>query len=172
MFETALEVSGEDYNVYVPVMNSLGALGKEEIRRKFLLRCVAALENHLKQVPEDARARILIGGALRGNQSPGRCASRNRSGDDAARQRSFDFVQRRVQLLPAQNQSRSPRCPPQSLGSRLQRRHLGPPRSGSQPTPRRPRIRPPVSAVAAGAVVLVGAPTLVDPLRQFLVISP
>jgi serine/threonine protein kinase len=60
--ETALEASGEDYNVYVPVMNSLGALGKEEIRRNVLQRCVAALENHLKQVPEDARARILIGG--------------------------------------------------------------------------------------------------------------
>lgn len=62
LFETALEASGEDYNVYVPVMNSLGALGKEEVRRNVLLRCVAALENHLKQVPEDARARILIGG--------------------------------------------------------------------------------------------------------------
>ncbi len=60
--ETALEASGEDYNVYVPVMNSLGALGKNEVRRNVLLRCVAALENHLKQVPEDARARILIGG--------------------------------------------------------------------------------------------------------------
>jgi len=60
--ETALEASGEDYNVYVPVMNALGALGKNEVRRNVMLRCVAALENHLKQVPEDARARILIGG--------------------------------------------------------------------------------------------------------------
>ncbi|HTQ96726.1 MAG TPA: protein kinase, partial [Candidatus Acidoferrum sp.] len=62
IFETALEASGEDYNVYVPIMNSLGALGKEEVRRNVLLRRVAALENHLKQVPEDARARILLGG--------------------------------------------------------------------------------------------------------------
>jgi serine/threonine protein kinase len=62
LFETALEASGEDYNVYVPVMNALGALGKNEVRRNVMLRCVAALENHLKQVPEDARARILIGG--------------------------------------------------------------------------------------------------------------
>jgi non-specific serine/threonine protein kinase len=62
VFETALEASGEDYNVYVPVMNALGALGKNEVRRNVMLRCVAALENHLKQVPEDARARILIGG--------------------------------------------------------------------------------------------------------------
>jgi len=62
IFETALEASGEDYNVYVPIMNSLGASGKEEIRRNVLLRRVGALENHLKQVPEDARARILLGG--------------------------------------------------------------------------------------------------------------
>ena len=62
LVETALEASGEDYNVYVPIMNSLGALGKEELRGNILLRRVAALENHLKQVPEDARARILLGG--------------------------------------------------------------------------------------------------------------
>jgi len=60
--ETAMEASGEDYNVYVPVMNALGALGKQEVRRNILLRRMAALENHLKQVPEDARARILLGG--------------------------------------------------------------------------------------------------------------
>ena len=60
--ETALEASGEDYNVYVPILNSLGALGKEEFRRNVRLRRVAALENHLKQVPEDARARILLAG--------------------------------------------------------------------------------------------------------------
>jgi serine/threonine protein kinase/tetratricopeptide (TPR) repeat protein len=60
--ETALEASGEDYNVYVPIMNSLGAIGKEEVRRNIQQRRVAALENHLKQVPEDARARILLAG--------------------------------------------------------------------------------------------------------------
>jgi non-specific serine/threonine protein kinase len=60
--EIALDASGEDYNVYVPILNSLGALGKEELRRNVRLRRVAALENHLKQVPEDARARILLAG--------------------------------------------------------------------------------------------------------------
>src|SRR5713226_2898059 len=60
--ETALEVSGEDYNVYVPIGNSLGAMGKEEGKRNMTQRRMAALENHLKQVPEDARARILLGG--------------------------------------------------------------------------------------------------------------
>jgi serine/threonine protein kinase/tetratricopeptide (TPR) repeat protein len=60
--ESALEASGEDYNVYVPIINSLGALGKDELRRNILLRRVAALENHIRQVPEDPRARILLAG--------------------------------------------------------------------------------------------------------------
>jgi serine/threonine protein kinase/Tfp pilus assembly protein PilF len=61
--ESAIEASGEDYNVYVPIMNSLGSMGKEEARRNMTLRITVALESHLKQVPEDARARVLLGGA-------------------------------------------------------------------------------------------------------------
>ena len=61
--EEAIEASGEDYNVYVPIVNALGALGKEEAKRNMMLRQVAAFENHLKQVPEDARARVLLGSA-------------------------------------------------------------------------------------------------------------
>ncbi len=59
--ETAVEASGEDYNVYVPILNCLGAIGKEEALGNMRQRRMAALENHLKQVPEDARARILLG---------------------------------------------------------------------------------------------------------------
>jgi serine/threonine protein kinase/tetratricopeptide (TPR) repeat protein len=61
VMETALEASGEDYNVYVPIANSLGALGKRESYLNLLQRRMSALENHLKHVPEDARARILLG---------------------------------------------------------------------------------------------------------------
>jgi tetratricopeptide (TPR) repeat protein len=60
--DVAVEASGEDYNVYVPIVNSLGAMGKQEAKRNMLQRRIAALENHLKQVPEDARARILMAG--------------------------------------------------------------------------------------------------------------
>jgi len=60
--ETAIEASGEDYNVYVPIRNALGAKGKEEAKHNLTQRRMAALENHLKQVPEDARARVLLGG--------------------------------------------------------------------------------------------------------------
>jgi serine/threonine protein kinase/tetratricopeptide (TPR) repeat protein len=62
VMEPAVAASGEDYNVYVPIGNALGALGKIEARKNFIQRRMAALENHLKQVPEDARARILLGG--------------------------------------------------------------------------------------------------------------
>ena len=62
VMESALEASGEDYNVYVPIMNSLGSLGKTEAFKNMLIRRMGALENHLKQVPEDARARILLAG--------------------------------------------------------------------------------------------------------------
>jgi serine/threonine protein kinase/Tfp pilus assembly protein PilF len=61
--ESAIEASGEDYNVYVPIMNALGSMGKEEARHTMTLRITVALEGHLKQVPEDARARVLLGGA-------------------------------------------------------------------------------------------------------------
>jgi serine/threonine protein kinase/tetratricopeptide (TPR) repeat protein len=61
VMDVALEASGEDYNVYVPIMNALNALGKRELNKNILQRCVSALENHLKQVPEDPRARILLG---------------------------------------------------------------------------------------------------------------
>ncbi len=62
VMEIAIEASGEDYNVYVPITNSLTVLGKTEACRNMMQRRIAVLENHLKQVPEDARARILLGG--------------------------------------------------------------------------------------------------------------
>ena len=60
--EAAIEASGEDYNIYVPIRNSLGAMGNEKAKTKLSERFCVALEIHLKQVPEDARARILLGG--------------------------------------------------------------------------------------------------------------
>ncbi len=60
--DEAIDSSGTDYNVYVPIMNSLGALGKEEARKNIRHRAIQAMEGHLRQVPEDARARILVAG--------------------------------------------------------------------------------------------------------------
>ncbi len=58
--EEALDASGTDYNVFVPVMNAMGSLGKQEAVRNLRQRWIQTLEHHLKQVPEDARARILL----------------------------------------------------------------------------------------------------------------
>jgi serine/threonine protein kinase len=58
--DIALDASGEDYNCYVPITNALAAMGKQEALRNTRQRMAVALENHLKQVPEDARARILL----------------------------------------------------------------------------------------------------------------
>ncbi len=58
--EAALAVAGEDYNVYVPIVNSLGALGKKEALRNVIQQRIQVLESHLKKVPEDARGRTLL----------------------------------------------------------------------------------------------------------------
>jgi len=58
--EEAIEASGTDYNVYVPIVNALTALGKSEALANVRQRVILALEAHLREVPEDARARILL----------------------------------------------------------------------------------------------------------------
>jgi serine/threonine protein kinase/Tfp pilus assembly protein PilF len=59
--EAAIGASGEDYNVYVPIINALGAAGRADARQNMIARMIGALQTHLKQVPEDARARVLLG---------------------------------------------------------------------------------------------------------------
>jgi non-specific serine/threonine protein kinase len=60
--EEAIEASGTDYNVYVPILNSLGALAKKESRNNIMQRAIQAHESHLREVPEDARSRSLLAG--------------------------------------------------------------------------------------------------------------
>lgn len=56
----ALGLGGTDYNVYVPIINALGELGKQEALKNVRQRTIQAFESHLRQVPEDARARSLL----------------------------------------------------------------------------------------------------------------
>ncbi len=58
--EKAVEAAGDDYNVYVPILNSIGALGKQEMLHIFRQRMMQAVENQIVKVPEDARARSLL----------------------------------------------------------------------------------------------------------------
>jgi len=70
MFEDAIAASGEDYNIYIPLMNSAGALGKKDVLRNILQQSVEALEIHVKKVPEDARARAILGGLYAESERP------------------------------------------------------------------------------------------------------
>ncbi len=82
--EQAVEASGNDYNVFIPISNALSALGKQEALKTMRYRQIQAFEAHLRQVPEDARARILLAGAY---------ADEGR-GEDAVREASLAMVLR------------------------------------------------------------------------------
>ncbi len=56
----ALAVNGDDYNVYVPYTNMYEGLGRTEDAAKLREREIAVLEQQLRDVPEDVRARILL----------------------------------------------------------------------------------------------------------------
>jgi non-specific serine/threonine protein kinase len=58
--EAAIAAAGEDYNVYVPINNAFGALGKKDACDSIRQREMLAMERHLKTVPEDARAHVLL----------------------------------------------------------------------------------------------------------------
>jgi serine/threonine protein kinase len=60
MMEEAMAHASENYNTIVPIHNALGALGKKEAKLNFVHREIAVYEAHLKKVPEDARARVLL----------------------------------------------------------------------------------------------------------------
>jgi non-specific serine/threonine protein kinase len=58
--EEATKAAGEDYNIYAPICNALGALGKNEALSNMRLRRTRVLEDQISNVPEDVRARILL----------------------------------------------------------------------------------------------------------------
>jgi len=60
MMEVAIAHAGENYNTMMPIHNALGALGKKDALNNFLHREIAVYESHVKKVPEDARARVLL----------------------------------------------------------------------------------------------------------------
>jgi non-specific serine/threonine protein kinase len=60
MADAALKAAGDDYNVYIPIKNAMGALGKTDLARNIVLQRKAILEEHVSKVPEDARGRLLL----------------------------------------------------------------------------------------------------------------
>jgi serine/threonine protein kinase/cytochrome c-type biogenesis protein CcmH/NrfG len=60
LVERALDANGDDYNVYVPYMNSLSVLGRTDALRTLVKHAVTVLEQQVGWVPEDSRARMLL----------------------------------------------------------------------------------------------------------------
>ncbi len=60
--DRAIEASGEDYNVYIPLVMSLERLGDRQGATRLRNRLSIALERQLDLVPDDVRARILLAG--------------------------------------------------------------------------------------------------------------
>ena len=58
--EVAVQMAGEDYNIYTPICNALGALGKTDQLKHWRQRRVQVVESHLRKVPEDVRARVAL----------------------------------------------------------------------------------------------------------------
>ncbi|HEY8712282.1 MAG TPA: hypothetical protein VIM68_05380 [Thermoanaerobaculia bacterium] len=58
--DTAIAHSGDNYNIHIPFVNALGALGKNVDNAR--QQRMQVLEAELSKVPEDARARVLLAG--------------------------------------------------------------------------------------------------------------
>ena len=58
--DAAIGAAGDDYNIYIPIMNALGALGKKEALKNLTQQRVVMVEKHIRNVPEDARGRCLL----------------------------------------------------------------------------------------------------------------
>ncbi|HLW82873.1 MAG TPA: protein kinase [Candidatus Acidoferrales bacterium] len=62
--ESALEIVSNDYNALIPLTLSLEKLGRVADAERLRRRVIEALENQLRQFPDDVRARILLGNFL------------------------------------------------------------------------------------------------------------
>src|SRR5262249_24435268 len=58
--EDCIKAAGDDYNIFSPIGNALGALGKKEALRNMRQRRAHALDEQIHKVPEDLRARIML----------------------------------------------------------------------------------------------------------------
>ena len=87
--EDAIAHAGENYNTTIPIHNALGAMGKKDALNHFIHRENAVFEEHLKKMPEDARARILLAG---GYAMQGRIEEAKREGDMAMALRPDDSM--------------------------------------------------------------------------------
>jgi non-specific serine/threonine protein kinase len=149
--DAALAAAGDDYNVYVPIENALGALGKNERLRNVRQRMVATLENHLKQVPEDARARIQLAGEY-AFLDRRRCPPGDEPRRGPAPERGHGSLQRGLHLRADEEEAGSHGRAPEGLGRGLQGRGLGAPGPRTRTPARRRRVRAALSGAHGGGL--------------------
>jgi serine/threonine protein kinase/tetratricopeptide (TPR) repeat protein len=72
LVERAVQANGDDYNMYIPLHNTMERLGRSEEARELRQRLTGVLQQQLELVPEDVRARILLAGnyASLGDEGP------------------------------------------------------------------------------------------------------
>jgi non-specific serine/threonine protein kinase len=58
--EKAVEANGDDYNVFIPIVNALERLGRTAELKRYREMEMRSLEHQLELVPEDVRARSLL----------------------------------------------------------------------------------------------------------------
>jgi tetratricopeptide (TPR) repeat protein len=58
--EKAVEANGDDYNVFIPIVNALERLGRTTELKRYREMEMRSLEHQLELVPEDVRARSLL----------------------------------------------------------------------------------------------------------------
>ncbi len=58
--DQAIEANGDDYNVFIPIVNALERLGRSSELKRFREMEMRTLERQLELVPEDVRARSLL----------------------------------------------------------------------------------------------------------------
>ena len=99
--DAALEASGTDYNVYVPIMNALRRLGKKDALDNMRQREIAgARESPGRRCPR-TRARAASSPATMLHRPRRRRRARGQPLDHAAAQRGDGALQRGLRLLPA-----------------------------------------------------------------------
>ncbi|HEV8524685.1 MAG TPA: protein kinase [Terriglobales bacterium] len=60
LVDRAIEANGDDYNMYIPFIMTLEALGETDAGHKLREKQTRVLERQLESVPEDVRARVLL----------------------------------------------------------------------------------------------------------------
>ena len=58
--ERAIESSGDDYNVYIPIFIRLERIGRKEVVRELRKRWTRVVEQQVEVVPDDTRARGML----------------------------------------------------------------------------------------------------------------